>query len=182
MESLGVVVERRPFELHPELPPEGRAVRNGSALSDVFRTIDAECHELGIPFKPPERTPNSRLALNLAAAVAERHPDRFRRIDDSISDARWIDGADIADPDVLEGVLEAHGLPLEEVADVTCRPPGGDTARLRSDLVELSMADARDAGIAATPAWRFETGFVIPGVQSPETVTRWVTRLMANAT
>jgi predicted DsbA family dithiol-disulfide isomerase len=39
------------------------------------------------------------------------------------------------------------------------------------------MAEARDAGIASTPAWRFDTGFVIYGVQPPDTVRRWVERM-----
>jgi hypothetical protein len=38
---------------------------------------------------------------------------------------------------------------------------------------------ATEIGVAATPAWRFEGGFVMPGVHPREQVSRWAGRLLA---
>ena len=47
-----------------------------------------------------------------------------------------------------------------------------------SSAVDVSMVEAREYGIAATPSWRFDTGFVIPGVQPADAVNRWVGRMV----
>ena len=50
MRDLGVEITQLPYELHPEVPPEGTEIRAGGRLSRVLDVIGAECDELGIPF------------------------------------------------------------------------------------------------------------------------------------
>src|SRR3954447_16812739 len=45
LRSLGVDVTSRPYELHPELPPEGRTMRPGGRLAAVYESIGRECAE-----------------------------------------------------------------------------------------------------------------------------------------
>ncbi len=40
------------------------------------------------------------------------------------------------------------------------------------------MADAREQGVAGTPARWIDGRLLLPGVQARETVERWVTRLI----
>ncbi len=170
MEELGVTVDRHPFELHPELPPRGRPVRPDSALASAFAAVAEECARCGLPFSPPAHTPNTRLALETIAVISVEWPSVARLADDAISDARWIEGADISDRSALSSVLDSIGIDAAAVIGVVERGGG-------AEVVARSMDDARSEGIASTPSWRFENGFVIPGVQPTETVTRWVTRI-----
>ena len=41
IEELGVEVVHLPYELHPEIPPEGRAVRPDGRLGPTFDRIEA---------------------------------------------------------------------------------------------------------------------------------------------
>ena len=87
----GAEIEWRPFDLHPEYPPEGipRAVlveRYGSGFSDRLNTLFSEA---GLPFaRELTKVPNSRRALMLAefardrAVLHELHPRLF--------DAYWV--------------------------------------------------------------------------------------------
>jgi predicted DsbA family dithiol-disulfide isomerase len=52
---------------------------------------------------------------------------------------------------------------------------------LASVAVDDSMAAAAEHGVAATPAFSFPGGLVVPGVQPRETLVRWFTRLARRA-
>src|SRR3954463_10265029 len=82
MVGMGVQVVHLPYDLHPELPPEGRPVRPGGRLDTVFDHIEAECAAEGTPFRRPTRTPNTRMALEVAEIVRRTEPERFGALDD----------------------------------------------------------------------------------------------------
>ncbi|MGZ4727075.1 MAG: DsbA family oxidoreductase [Acidimicrobiales bacterium] len=168
--DLGLTVTHLPFDLHPEVRSEGRAVRPGGRLDAVFDRIEAECERDGIAFTRPTRTPNTRRALETAEIVRRVAPASFPALDDALFRGHWVDGLDIGDPAVLDELVQAAGAPLDVVADA--RADG-----LGSAAIEESMATARAHGIAATPSWLIDGSLVIPGVQPAETIERWVTRL-----
>jgi len=172
LEQEGAEVTWRPFELHPEIPPEGRTTRPDGRLAAVFAAIGEECAALGLPFHSPTRTPNSRLALETAAIVDNRYSDAFVALDSQLFDAHWVNGDDIADPDVISELLSRAGAPADDVRDAIAKGEG-------KALLDSSMHDAADHDITGTPAWLFESGFVLPGVQPRELYTRIVTRLRA---
>jgi predicted DsbA family dithiol-disulfide isomerase len=173
-ERHGVVVTHLPYDLHPEVPPEGRAVRPGGRLSLVFDRIGAECHETGVPFRAPTRTPNTRRALETAELVRRHAPEAFAALDDAYFRANWVDGLDLGDPDLLDELVVRHGAPLDEIAG---RRADGEGARALAG----SMAVARDHGVTATPAWLVDDALVIPGVQPVDTLERWIGRLVERA-
>src|ERR1700752_4371645 len=113
LEHEGALVTWRPYEFHPDTPAEGRQTRPGGRLAAVFDAIGAECDELGLPFRAPTRTPNSRLALETAAVVGERYPDVFDQVDGALFDAHWVNGDDIGDPDVIGELVSRAGAPVE---------------------------------------------------------------------
>ncbi len=175
MRGLGVEVTQFPYELHPEIPPEGVAVRPGSRLARVFAMIGAECEQDGIAFRAPARSPNTRHVLETTEVVRLHAPDAFAALDKAIAEARWVDGLDIGDRDLVADLVVRSGAPADLVADLVA--DGVGTA-----AVAASMHEARERGVTATPAWWLGDALLIPGAQPRETITRWVTRLVARQT
>jgi len=179
LRSLDVSVTSMPYELHPELPAGGRAVRADGRLGRVHLAIGRECEDVGLPFRPPTRVPNSRRALETAEVVRALDPPAFEALDAALFAAHFVEGEDIGDPDVLDQLVTAAGGRSGLV-------PADDVRTLVDDgagrvAVAASMTTAHDHGIAATPAWLFGGGFVLPGVQPRELFERVVTRLRAQA-
>lgn len=143
LRSLGVSVTVLPYELHPEVPVGGRP----SAAR--YARVAAECAEIGMPFAAPRFVPNTRHVLSVAEWVRRCAPDRFDALHAAVFRAYFVEGLDIGDPEVVAML----------VGDVDV------DVRLGSTWVDESMATARDADVFATPAWRLDTGVVIPGVQ-----------------
>src|SRR5262245_17653644 len=90
LESLGVTVDVRSYELHPEIPPEGRAVRPDGRFAAVLDHIAAECEAVGLPFRRPSRIPNTRRVLEVAELVRARAPEAFPVVDAAFYDAQWV--------------------------------------------------------------------------------------------
>jgi predicted DsbA family dithiol-disulfide isomerase len=172
--GLGYEVRSRPFELHPEIPTEGRRVEPGGRLSAVYERIGKECAAVGLPFRPPDHVANTRVALEWSEGVAACDLDRHPAVVAALMAASFADGLDVGDVDVVRGVISEVGVDVDAVAATVER--GGARAS-----VDRSMDDAREIGVAATPAWRFPSGFVLPGVQPREQVERWARRLAARA-
>lgn len=161
--QLGVSVDVRGWELHPELPAEGRAVRREGRSAAVLDHIAGECEAVGLPFRTPTRIPNTRHVLEVAEAVRVAAPDRFPTVDAAFYDAIWVDERDLGDPVVVDAILADAGV------DVAL----DDGARLLDD----SMAEGRAHDVTGTPAWWVDDRLLIPGVQDRATVERWVSRL-----
>lgn len=170
LRRLDVVVTPLPFELHPELPPQGRHVSPNGRLTEVYGAIGRECEAVGMPFRAPTHVPNSRRALETAEVVRRRWPASFPALDDALFDAHFVTGVDIGDPDVVTTLVDRSGAPSSEVSAALAAGEG-------SDAVTASMDMARELGIAATPAWSFGNLFVVPGVQPRELFERVVSRL-----
>ena len=175
LRSLGVDVVPMPYELHPEIPPEGRTHRPDGRLAQVYAGIAEECADVGLPFRAPTRTPNSRLALSTAEVVRIHAPAQFPAIDDALFRAHFVDGRDLGDDAVLGEIVASVGLSPQDV-----RAAVGDGEG--EAAVTASMVRAHANGVAATPAWLFGAdgeGLVLPGVQPRELYERIVTRLRA---
>jgi predicted DsbA family dithiol-disulfide isomerase len=174
MEDLGVEVTALPYDLHPEVPVEGRAIRPGGRLDRVLDHIAVECAQVGMPMRKPLRTPNTRRALELAEIVRARTPDAFRAFDDGCYRTHWVDGGDLGDRRTLLDLVEASGGDAAE-ADRLLDEGVGRAA------VDTAMAQARELGVTATPAWWVDGRLLIPGAQPRQTVQRWVSKLAARS-
>ena len=170
LERLGVSVTQLPYELHPEIPVGGRAIRVDGRLASVFDRIERECEAADLPFRRPTRLPNTRRALETAEVVRARSSDAFVELDDALFRAHFVQGLPLDDADLLDELVEAVGQSAAETRQ-------GVEAGIGGDAVERSMARAREVGVTATPAWLIDNRFMIPGAQPPDTIERWVTRL-----
>jgi predicted DsbA family dithiol-disulfide isomerase len=173
LRELGVTVDPLPYELHPELPPEGRALRPGGRMSRVYADIGRLCADVGMPFAIPTHVPNSRRALETAEAVRCVDGAAFERLDDALFRAHFVTGDDIGDPSVLDRLVTDAGADAREIRTLV----EGGASR---EAVDASISTAHEHGIAATPAWLFvEQQFVLPGAQPRELFERVVSRLRA---
>jgi predicted DsbA family dithiol-disulfide isomerase len=170
LESLGVEVTPLAYELHPEIPPEGRRVRPDGRLAGVLAHIAAECEAVGLPFRAPTRIANTRSALEVAEVVRLRHPGAFRAVDAAFYDAQWVHDRDLGDPAVVDEALASADV--DPVA-VRTAVEAGEGAR----ALEASRAEAREHDVTGTPAWWVADRLLIPGVQDRATLQRWVERL-----
>ena len=169
--DLGVTVVHLPYELHPEIPPEGRRIRPDGRLRTTFDRIEAECDAAGMPFRRPERMPNTRRALETAEWVRRHHADAFAALHRSLFAAQFANGSPLDDPDVLDQLVADAGAPADEVRTAV---DGGHAAA----PVTESMDRARSLGVTSTPTWVLDTGFVLPGALVPEAMARWVSKIV----
>jgi predicted DsbA family dithiol-disulfide isomerase len=174
MGDLGLTVVHRPYELHPEIPATGQAIRPDGRLAATFARIAAECDELGLPFEAPTRLPNTRGALATAEWVRVHHPSAAASVHAALFHAHFAAGLAIDDPDVVDQIVADAGAPADEV-----RIAVGSGAAER--LVDASMAEARSAGVTSTPTWVLEDGFAIPGALDRATLARWITKIVARS-
>lgn len=172
--SYGIAVVHRPYELHPELPAAGLAIRPDGRMAPTFARIAVECDEIGLPFRAPERMPNTRRALETAEWVRLHHPGAAERLHAALFHAHFAAGLAIDDPDVIDQLVADAGAPMTEVRAAI-------DGRAGAELVDGSMSDARAAGVSSTPTWALDHGFVIPGALDRATLDRWLTKIVTKA-
>ncbi len=164
--DLVATVRWKPFELNPDLPPEGadRATYIAAKFGDSARFAAAQAKlvelggEVGIAFRFGQiaRVPNTRAAHALVALAGE-HADA---VVEAIFAAYFERGEDIGELDVLAGAASGAGL---------------DGAALRTRLaaregfaeVEADEAVGRELGISGVPFFVLAGRWALSGAQEP---------------
>ncbi len=159
----------RPFQLNPDLPPEGverqaylAAKFGGNTHADrIYANVTEAGATVDIPFAFDRirRTPNTRDAHRLlryaaAAGSAERMVEALFR-------GYFVDGRDIGDRAVLAEIAGGVGLDAAEAGAWLASP-----AELEQVLAE--DRSARRLGINAVPCFIFERQYAVSGAQEPE--------------
>ena len=145
-----VDVTWRPYELHPELPPEGRdrGERQPRPEGHV-NPIRQLAEDAGIPYQPSRHIPNSHRSLEAAEFAREQGVfDAYHR---ALFNAYFGEGRDIGDSSVLSELGAAIGL--EAAALKEALASGRYVA-----VVNESTEEARSSGITGTPTFIFERG------------------------
>jgi len=156
-------VQWRPFDLHPEYPPEGIAreeldARYGGERWRAWLYAMFDAADLPAT-RAIEKVPNSRKALRLGELARDRglhaplHPRLF--------DAYWHRGLDIGDDEVL--VAEAASAGLDEAP--VCELLAGDR---HLDRVLIETERAHSLGVTGVPTWLVDERLLIPGAQPHE--------------
>lgn len=171
--DLGIDVVIRPYELHPEIPLDGRAINDGGRTAAVFDMVGRECETFGLPFRRPTRSPNTRAVLAAAEHVRLTQPGVFPALHHALFAAHFAEGRDLGDPGVVDELIAASGgdpVPVRAAVDSGCA----------QEALRASMAEAFEHEVTGTPAFLMPSGFVIPGVQDRDTMQRIATKLLAH--
>jgi predicted DsbA family dithiol-disulfide isomerase len=173
LESLGVSVTTLPYELHPEWGPDGIAVSTGGRFGDVLRHLTAEAESAGLRLVAPTRLPSTRLALLTMEVVRIEQPNAWMPAHRQLFAAVWEHGLNLNDETVLADMLTAVGI--------TGAAALIDAARghASQERVDAAREQAHDVGATGTPAWWVDGRLLIPGLQDPDQLARWVERLRA---
>jgi predicted DsbA family dithiol-disulfide isomerase len=137
------------FPLHPDTPPEGRALADLFAgrnldLGAMHAQMKARMTAEGLPYGERTRTYNSRLAQELGK-WADTQPGG-EAIHDALFRAYFVEARDISRPEVLLGIAEAVGLPVDGAREVLER-------RTFKDAVDADWALSREYGITGVPTF-----------------------------
>jgi predicted DsbA family dithiol-disulfide isomerase len=144
-----VKVEWVHFPLHPDTPPEGRA------LSELFagRDLDIRAMQMqmkarmtaeGLPYGERTMTYNSRLAQELGK-WADTQPGG-EAIHDALFRAYFVEARDISRPEVLLDIAERAGLSAAGAREVLGQ-------RTFKDAVDADWALSRQYGITGVPTF-----------------------------
>jgi predicted DsbA family dithiol-disulfide isomerase len=155
-----VEVEWQPYELHPEIPPEGISVQglfgDAARAAAYFDNLRSYAAEAGIELNRPAIIANSRQALE-AAEFAREH-GRFDAYHPVLFRAYFEEGRDIGDPDVLCDLASECGLDAPALREAL-------RAQRYASLVERRMEEARHGGMSGTPNFVFDGRFTLVGAQ-----------------
>lgn len=165
VQGLPVEVAWRPFQLNPEMPPEGmdraayRAAKFGSL--ERSRELEARVAEAGrsegidFAFEKIRRTPNTfdaHRVLRRAAAAGLQDA-----VGESLFRAYFTEGLDLGDRAVLERLAKAAGLDLRDLW----------TGDAESAEVRREEAEGRALGISSVPTFVIGRRFAVSGAQPP---------------
>jgi predicted DsbA family dithiol-disulfide isomerase len=163
-----VDVTWRPFQLNPDMPPEGMerqayiAAKFGSGQADrIYANVAAVGASIGIPFAFDRirRTPNTRDAHRLIRWAAAQ--TRADAVVEGLFRAYFIEGRDIGDRATLAEAASAAGL-----AAIEARRWLDGAADIEPVFAE--DRGARRLGINAVPCFIFDRHYAVSGAQEPE--------------
>jgi len=146
-----------PFELHPEVPLEGRPMPE--RIRGAWGRLETVATELGLVMKRPERSINSRLALSTAEFARER--GKYDEVRVALTKAHWEGTAELDRVDDLQRVVAAFGLDPDELKREL------DAGRYEA-LLDRHRADAELVGINAIPAHIVGQRYLLLGAQPYE--------------
>lgn len=155
-------IDWKPFELHPEIPPEGitpeRLFGGRRRGDDYMGMLREEGEKEGLIIKPPQLIARSLPSLEAAEFAREAGPEPFNRLHHRLFEAYFTNGENIGDPDLLVRIGREGGLG-EGLAETLAS--GAYRERVRA-----STHTAHSAGISGTPTFIFDERFALVGAQS----------------
>ncbi|MEO1330506.1 MAG: DsbA family oxidoreductase [Pseudomonadota bacterium] len=156
----------RPFQLNPDMPPEGmdrtayleRKFGGPDGAREVYGAIEraAEADGLVVNFDRIKRTPNTLDAHRVIGWAEEE--DLQGRVVDALFEKYFVEGEDLSDRDLLAGVADTAGLDAERVRSAL-------ETDVDLDKVRQQDAAARQAGISGVPTFIVNARHVVPGAQ-----------------
>lgn len=161
LREMGVTVVTLPLEIHPEIPVGGLSLsdRWGARYAEameMYRRIEAQCEEAGLPFVRPDRVPNTRRALETAEWARRHAPEAAMPLERAMFEAQFVDQRPLDDPDVVDDLVVAAGADAAEARRAV------ETGEL-ADAMTAAKATAASLGISATPTWIVGGRVLVPG-------------------
>jgi len=182
-DAVDAQVRFHPFELNPDMPPEGRNVvehlgeRMGVSpdqLAANRKTLKAKAAELDFAMAT---TAESRIYNTFDAhrlLLWAQPSGRQQALKRALFEAYFSEGENLADADVLVGAAEKAGLDGAEARTVLASDRYADEVRQEESLWQ-------QRGIHAVPAFIFDGKYLISGAQPPETFEAVVRKIAEGA-
>jgi predicted DsbA family dithiol-disulfide isomerase len=144
--ELDITIDRRPYLLRPDCPPEGQPRRlfDGETETELNPAMQERAQGAGLVMKRPQWSPNTLYVHETTLYAKEQGlDDRFHHV---AAAAYWEKSADLGSLEVVQGLAESAGLDWAELGQ-----------RLESgyyrDAVVESNDTARASGIGGTPTY-----------------------------
>ena len=158
------------FPLHPDTPPEGRALadlfagRSADQRKAMHAQMKARMDAEGLPYGERSMTYNSRLAQELGK-WADTQPDG-EAIHDALFRAYFVDARDISQPSVLLKIAREVGLSVDAAREVLEK-------RTFKAAVDADWKLSREYGITGVPTF-VAGGHGVVGAQPYEALEQLV--------
>lgn len=175
-------IQWHPFQLNPEMPPEGVAKRDyleqkfgGKARVDaVHERLREAARGAGVDMDPdkPRRMPNTLNAHRLihwAGIEGVQSP-----VVTALMRAYWVEGRDIGDLETLADIAGENGMDR----DATLRLLQSDAD---AEDIQARDEDARRKGVTAVPTFLIAQQYVVSGAQPTETWDKVIAELAGRA-
>ena len=167
-----------PFQLNPDLPPEGIprseyiARKFGARGKGNYERVAMVGKSVGIPFAfdKIEVQPNTLNAHRLLS-YAEQH-GKQHEVAEVLFNAYFIEGANLTDVDTLAGIAERAGL--DKAAAHAYLASDSDR-----DTVANADIEARNAGIGGVPYFIFNRAVGVSGAQEADALVQAMLQAMA---
>ena len=176
------VIEWHPFQLNPDMPPEGADRRayleekfgGKERAVQIYARIaqNAEAAGVAINFEGINRTPNtldSHRLIHWAGIEGAQH-----RVVSSLMKAYFQEGRDIGDRDVLADIADSAGLDAAVIRKLLDSPADADDIRARDQA-------AREMGVNAVPTFIVAGKHAVPGAQPTEVWLKVIDEIMAQS-
>jgi predicted DsbA family dithiol-disulfide isomerase len=160
-----------PFELHPEIPPEGRPreeILPAAYMARAQEGVNRLATSVGLHLRLHERLINSRPTLQ--AAEFAREQGRFDAMHDELMKAYWDDGRDVSDMSVLRDVAARAGV------DVAGMEAAVQANRF-GDYLDARRQEAEELGISGIPAHVIADRYLVMGAQPYDLFERVMAKL-----
>jgi len=178
-----VAIRWHPFQLNPDLPPEGtdrkaylEAKFGGpQRAAEIYARVSAAGRNAGLAlnFDGIQRQPNTLMAHALIAyAQSIEGGGSADAIVERLFKAYFVDGRFVGDIDVLVAIAAECGLDAEATRAVLSEP---------STLEQIAALDAsvRRQGISGVPFLIFNQKLALSGAQPPEVMLDAMTKSLA---
>ena len=163
-------VSFHPFQLNPDLPPEGMPRADyvarkwgGRSSAEVYARVSGVGKGVGIDFEFDRivRQPNTKPAHALIMLAAEHGVQPA--VKEAMMRAYFIDGRDLTDIDTLVEVAERAGLDAKRA-----RAHLADPDALRA--IDGADLQARRIGVEGVPFFIFNRRYAVSGAQEAQTL------------
>jgi predicted DsbA family dithiol-disulfide isomerase len=148
-----------PFELHPEIPPEGRPraeLLPAGYMARAQEGVNRLATSVGLQLKLHDHLINSRPALQ--AAEFARGQGRFEPMHRELMKAYWDEGRDVSDMAVLRDVATRAGV------DVAGMEAAIEENRF-GNYLDARRSEAEELGINGIPAHVIADKYLVMGAQ-----------------
>lgn len=148
-----------PFELHPEVPKEGKKVSEfflGVSVKDMFANINYTGNKYGVSFSGADLMSNTHMALIATEYAKEK--GKFHEFHDKVFYAYFTEGKNIGDIEILTNIAKSIGLDADEMIKII---EDGYYVNKLNEAKNL----AKQYEVNSTPTFIINNKYVIVGAQ-----------------